>query len=227
MKAYQQEFVEFLVEVGALSFGSFTLKSGRQSPYFFNSAKFDTAATLERLGFFYASRVAELKPVPTVIYGPAYKGIPLAVATSLALRIHFGTDTAYCFDRKEAKGHGDKGLLVGHLPTESDRVVIVDDVITDGRTKVEAIEKLRETSNAPLTGLVVALDRQETTADGEDPIERVERTGDLQVSAIATLDHVIAALAGREIGGRVLLDEETRRRIEKYRNEYGVRRRSG
>ena len=224
MKTYQQEFVEFLVEVGALAFGSFTLKSGRQSPYFFNSAKFDTAQTIERLGFFYASKITEFEPVPTVVYGPAYKGIPLAVATSIALRTHFGIETAYCFDRKEAKAHGDKGLLVGRVPSDTDRVVMVDDVITDGRTKVEAIERLRSLSQAPLSGLIIALDRQEKTADGEDPIGRLEEQVGLKVSAIATLEDVIDALSA---SSRISLDEDMQQRIRDYRKEYGVQRRSG
>jgi orotate phosphoribosyltransferase len=217
MKEYQSQFIEFLVEAGALSFGEFTLKSGRKSPYFFNSAKFDDAAKLARLGYFYACAIAEFDPSPTVVFGPAYKGIPLAIAASFALREHFGIETAYCFDRKEAKTHGDTGLFVGKVPTAEDRVVLVDDVITDGQTKFEAIERLRAVSQAPLVGLVIALDREEKTAQGDNPVARLaERTG-IEIKSVAALSHVLLSLKGTAV-----LNAETQEAIEIYRRQYGV-----
>jgi len=221
MTDYRTEFIDFLIETGALKFGTFTLKSGRVSPYFFNSGSFDTASRLERLGYFYACRAMEMGAPPTVVFGPAYKGIPLAVATALALAKHFGVDAGYCFDRKEAKGHGDKGLLVGKVPTGSDRILMVDDVITDGLTKVEAIESMKGATEAPITGIVIALNRQEKTKDGKDPVRSLEETSGVRVGAIATLAEVIAALSDKADGMKVL-DEETKRRIEDYRREYGV-----
>src|SRR3989344_1197737 len=171
---YQQEFVEFLLEVNALQFGTFTLKSGRVSPYFFNSGMFNTGYAIRRLGHFYASAIAGMTPLPTVIFGPAYKGIPLAIATSVALEGDFEISTRYAFDRKEAKGHGDKGALVGYTPAEGDRIVIVDDVITTGATKNEAIELIKSVTAAPVIGTVIALNRQEKTPEGNDPIAQLE-----------------------------------------------------
>jgi orotate phosphoribosyltransferase len=224
VKDYQREFIHFLVEAGALQFGRFTLKSGRESPYFFSSAKFDTGETLARLGYFYACAIQELEPLPSVIYGPAYKGIPLAVAAAIALRQHFDIDAAYCFDRKEAKTHGDAGLFVGRIPTESDRVAMVDDVITDGQTKFEAIERLRSVSQAPLAGMVIALNRQEKTAKGEDPVARLEKSSRVPVLAIATLDDVIAALSTPGADGKPAIDEATQERVRAYREAYGIAR---
>ena len=222
MKDYQREFVEFLIESGALSFGTLTLKSGRVSPYFFNSARFDSAARLERLGYFYACAIAELEPQATVVFGPAYKGIPLAVAASLALRGHFGIETFYCFDRKEAKTHGDKGAFVGRVPTVEDRIVMVDDVITDGATKLEAIQSLRAISEAPIIGLVIALNRREKAADGSDPIARLEQSAGLPVRSIATLDEVLRGLHEAGMENEAGLDEGMKRRVEEYRERYGI-----
>ncbi|MCA9417679.1 MAG: orotate phosphoribosyltransferase [Candidatus Omnitrophica bacterium] len=222
MQDYQHEFIEFLVEIGALKFGEFTLKSGRKSPYFFNSATFDTGYSIKRLGYFYAAQIAQIDPRPSVVFGPAYKGIPLAVAAAISLNQDFGIDAGYCFDRKEAKAHGDKGLLVGNTPIEGDRIVMVDDVITDGGTKVEAVERLREITAAPVTDVVIALNRQEKTANGEDPIGKLESSLGLKVHAIATIDLVLESLEGKEMGGSVVMNEEISGRIRAYRKEYGV-----
>ena len=215
-------FIEFLVEIGALRFGEFTLKSGRVSPYFFNSATFDTGYAIDRLGYFYASRIAEIEPCPTVVFGPAYKGIPLAVAAAVSLRRDFNREVSYCFDRKEAKSHGDKGLLVGRTPGENDRIVMVDDVITDGGTKIEAVQRLRDISPAPVTDVVIALNRLEKTLDGEDPVGRLETTLGVRVHAIATIDQVLESLEGKILEGRTLLDSETCVRIRAYRQKYGI-----
>ena len=222
MNQYRNDFIDFLLETGALKFGSFTLKSGRESPYFFNSGSFDSASRLDRLGYFYAARAMEMGDPPSIVFGPAYKGIPLAVATALALKSHFDVDAGYCFDRKESKGHGDKGLLVGRVPETSDRVLMVDDVITDGLTKVEAIERLKGATDAPVTGIVIALNRQEKTKDGKDPVRNLEKLSGVPVGAIATLEEVIGALAEKTVEGKKVIDEETQRRIEDYRREYGI-----
>ncbi len=222
MKEYQSEFISFLVKIGALKFGEFTLKSGRVSPYFFNSATFDSGHAIDRLGFFYASQIVQIEPRPTVVFGPAYKGIPLAVAAAISLKRDFGIEVAYCFDRKEAKAHGDRGLLVGRTPGEGDRMVMVDDVITDGGTKVEAVERLKTLSPAPVTDVVIALNRLEKTLDGDDPVARLEKNLGLRVHAIATIDQVLESLEGKEIDGKVVLDSETSNRVRSYRKDYGV-----
>lgn len=220
MQDYQREFIEFAVRVGALRFGSFTLKSGRQSPYFFNSGSFDDGRSLERLGSFYAQAARDL--APTVVFGPAYKGIPLAVATAIAFQTQFDRNVGYCFDRKETKTHGDAGVFVGRVPAAQDRVLLVDDVITDGATKLEAIERLRGASAAKLVGLVIALNRQERAADGRDPVAVLEALAGLPVRAVVGVRDVMEFLRGREIDGRVVMDEDIHARMQAYLSEYGV-----
>ena len=161
MHAYQQEFMDFLIETGALRFDEFTLKSGRRSPYFFNAGQFNTGAEIERLGYYYACAIREFDVEPTLVFGPAYKGIPLCIAAAIALRQRFDMDTYYGFDRKEIKEHGEGGWLVGKEPDGQDRVVLVDDVVTDGATKIQMIDRLKATCSARISGLVIALDRKE------------------------------------------------------------------
>ena len=175
MHDYQREFIEFLVRSGALRFGAFTLKSGRTSPYFFNSGEFSRGEQIERLGYYYASAIHELETQPSVIFGPAYKGIPLSISAAIALNHHFEQDVAYSFDRKEEKDHGEGGWMVGHVPGEGDRIVLVDDVVTDGATKVASIESLRESTEGEVTGLVIAVDRRKETPTEEIPSRRWAR----------------------------------------------------
>ena len=222
MEQYQQEFIEFLAETGALRFGSFTLKSGRKSPYFFNSGMFNDGAAIGRLGYYYACAVQQLDPAPTALFGPAYKGIPLCVSAVIALNEHFGKNLAYCFDRKEAKGHGDKGLLVGKTPEADDRIVIIDDVITDGATKVEAIRRLSEISKAPVTSLIIAVNRLEQNAKGEDPVGQLASSSGIEVRSIVTVRDILAHLHNRPVGGQVLLNDEIADAINSYLEQYGV-----
>jgi orotate phosphoribosyltransferase len=222
MEQYQQEFIEFLAETGALRFGTFTLKSGRKSPYFFNSGMFNDGAAIRRLGYYYACAVRELEPTPTSLFGPAYKGIPLCVSAAIALEEHFGISLGYCFDRKEAKGHGDKGLLVGKTPEAGDRIAIIDDVITDGATKVEAIRRLNEISDAPVTSLIIAVNRQEQNAKGEDPIGQLAASAGIEVRSIVTIRDILEHLHNRPVNGQVLLDDEAAEAIKSYLEQYGV-----
>ena len=218
-------FVRFLVEAGALQFGSFTLKSGRVSPYFFNAAMFRGGGQLERLGDFYARAVRQAAPRATVVFGPAYKAIPLSVATAMALARQGAGDVGYLFNRKEAKGHGDRGMFVGSLPEADDRIVLVDDVFTDGGTKYEAVNLLREAFVAPIDAVVIAFHRMEQGAEGRDAVEAFTQATGIPVTALATLDDVEAELArivsagGMDIPGLTphLLDE-----LAAYRRRYGV-----
>lgn len=223
METYQRDFVEFTVRQGALRFGTFTLKSGRTSPYFFNSGAFNSGHAVARLGYFYAAAAMGLSERPTVVYGPAYKGIPLAVTTAIALAESFNVDVAYCFDRKEAKTHGDTGLFVGHVPRAEDRILLVDDVITDGATKLEAIARLRAAApQASLVGLVIALNRQERTADGDDPVAALERMAGLSVRAVVSIREVAAYLRETPVDGRYVINEATWARLQEYFAAYGV-----
>lgn len=222
MQPYQEEFVRFLVAQGALRFGEFTLKSGRRSPYFVNLGGFSNGTAMRRLGAFFAKRIHHAFPQGfDLLFGPAYKGVPLAVATAVAFDTEFGSTVDYCFNRKEAKGHGDKGLFVGRAPTDSDRVIILDDVFTTGGTKEEAVELLRQTGASP-SGVVIAVDRGETRADGTSAIAGFTEATGLPVFSIISVLDIVEALHGREIDGRVVLDDATRDAMEAYLSEFGA-----
>ena len=194
----KKAFFKFLVEAGALQFGSFTLKSGRVSPYFFNAARFQTARQLARLGQFYAEVVQSASPQATVVVGPAYKGIPLCITTAMALSERAGRDIGYLFNRKEAKTHGDEGMFVGRLPDSGDRLVLVDDVITDGETKREAVQQLRSTFDAPIEALVIAFDRMERGDSGRSAAGDFQQATGIPVHSVFTLADLDALLAKGE-----------------------------
>lgn len=222
MQAYQREFIDFLVETGALRFGEFTLKSGRASPYFFNAGQFNTGTEIERLGYYYACAIREFDAAPTLVFGPAYKGIPLCIAAAIALRQRFDIDTCYGFDRKEIKEHGEGGWLVGKEPDERDRVVLVDDVVTDGATKISMIDRLKAACSARLSGLVIALDRKEKNTRGEDAVAALQSVTGVPVRSIVTIHDILEYLPGRSIHGRVALTAPLKRQIETYLDEYGI-----
>ncbi len=222
MQAYQQDFIDFLVETRALRFGEFTLKSGRKSPYFFNAGQFNTGAEIERLGYYYACAIREFDVEPTLVFGPAYKGIPLCIAAAIALRQRFDMDTSFAFDRKEIKEHGEGGWLVGKEPAPQDRVVLVDDVVTDGATKIQMIRRLKTACSARITGLVIALDRKEKNADGEDAVSALQSAAGVPVRSIISIHDILAYLPGRRIGGRIALTADMKGRIETYLDEHGI-----
>lgn len=222
MHDYQREFIEFLVRSGALRFGAFTLKSGRTSPYFFNSGEFSRGEQIERLGYYYASAIRELKTQPTVIFGPAYKGIPLSISAAIAFNRHFEQDVAYSFDRKEEKDHGEEGWIVGHVPVEGDWIVLVDDVVTDGATKIESIESLRSSTGGEVTGLVIAVDRKEKNAEGGNSVEALAEKTDVEVRSIITVYDILEHLPGREIDGNIPLTDELTKDIEGYLSDHAV-----
>ena len=223
MSNYKTEFIEFLIKENALQFGEFTLKSGRISPYFFNTASFNSGATIARLGFFYAAAVCDLAPESTLIFGPAYKGIPLCLSTAIALSTHFKQNLGYFFNRKEAKTHGDKGFLVGRLPTMTDRIVMVDDVITDGTTKREALKQVQQILPAKFCSILIAVDRMETNAEGKDTVLELQTETNVPVKAIVSIEEICQYLRRREIDGTVILTEEIYHRIEAYLHTYRIR----
>jgi len=223
MQDYQKEFIEFLVRTQALRFGEFTLKSGRKSPYFFNSGQFDTGSSAERLGYFYASAARELKTEPTLIFGPAYKGIPLCLATAIAYKNHFNIDMPFSFDRKEVKDHGEGGWLVGRIPDSDDNVLLVDDVVTDGATKIETINRLKEALSARVTGLIISVDRKEKNAEGGNAITALANSTGIEIRAIITIHDILEYLPGRHIDGKIPMTKEIQKQIEAYLAEYGVK----
>ena len=213
MKDYQQKFLEFAVECQALRFGEFTLKAGRVSPYFFNSGLFDTGAKLARLGEFYAHAIIDSGIEFDMLYGPAYKGIPLTCAVAIGLAEHHGRDVPYAFNRKEAKRHGEGGQIVGHALRG--RVLIVDDVISAGVSVRESIEIIK-TQNATPVGVAISLDRQERGEGATSAVQEIEQGLGLRVINIVTLETLLRYLDGKD-GARRYLDA-----INAYRQQYGT-----
>jgi orotate phosphoribosyltransferase len=212
MKDYQREFLDFCLATGVLRFGEFTLKSGRVSPYFFNAGLFNTGKSLTRLGWFYAQAIRHADLEFNMLYGPAYKGIPLACSTAIALAEHFDRDVPYAFNRKEAKQHAEGGIIVGH-PLQG-RVLIIDDVISAGLSVGESVDIIRQAAAIP-AGVVIALNRQERGAGTLSAVAEVERKWNLKVTSIATLDTLVAYLNERNESGHHLAA------IEVYRAQYG------
>ncbi|EGQ8121708.1 orotate phosphoribosyltransferase [Vibrio cholerae] len=213
MKAYQREFIEFALEKQVLKFGEFTLKSGRKSPYFFNAGLFNTGRDLARLGRFYAAALVDSGIEFDVLFGPAYKGIPIATTTAVALADHHNVDTPYCFNRKEAKDHGEGGNLVGSKL--EGRVMLVDDVITAGTAIRESME-LIQANKADLAGVLVAIDRQEKGKGELSAIQEVERDFGCAVISIVSLTDLITYL---EQQGN---NTEHLEAVKAYRAQYGI-----
>ncbi|EGQ7866104.1 orotate phosphoribosyltransferase [Vibrio parahaemolyticus] len=213
MKAYQREFIEFALEKEVLKFGEFTLKSGRKSPYFFNAGLFNTGRDLARLGRFYAAALADSGIEFDVLFGPAYKGIPIATTTAVALADHHDIDTPYCFNRKEAKDHGEGGNLVGSAL--EGRIMLVDDVITAGTAIRESMEIIKA-NGADLAGVLVAIDRQEKGKGELSAIQEVERDFGCAVISIVSLGDLITYL--EEKGNAT----EYLEAVKAYRAEYGI-----
>ncbi len=214
MQDYQRDFLDFALELGVLRFGEFTLKSGRISPYFFNAGLFNTGAALARLGGFYAQAIVDADLRFDVLYGPAYKGIPLAAVTAAALYTEHGIDVPYAFNRKEAKRHGEGGNIVGH-PLNGD-ILIIDDVITAGTAIRESMDIINAEDARP-AGVVIALDRQERGKGERSAIQEVEADHGLRVAAIARLEDLIEFVAQRGDEGAEHLGA-----IRAYRERYGV-----
>ena len=213
MEQYQKDFVDFTLETGVLKFGEFTLKSGRISPYFFNAGLFNKGSHLSQLGKFYAQAIEASNLKFDVLFGPAYKGIPLATATSIALNDSFNRNVPYSFNRKEAKDHGEGGSIVGH-PLEGD-ILIIDDVITAG-TAIREAQDIISANGAKTKGVIVALDRQEKGNGELSAIQEVEQIFGISVLSIINLSHIIDYLKDSK-------NDETLKSIEDYRSKYGVR----
>ena len=213
MKDYQHDFIDFAIRAGVLRFGDFTLKSGRTSPYFFNAGLFNTGEHLARLGRCYAQAVTDSGIEFDVLFGPAYKGIPLAAATAVALYEHHGKDVPYAFNRKEAKAHGEGGTIVG-APLEG-RILVIDDVITAGTAIRESVDIINA-SGAELCGVVISLNRQERGKGELSAIQEVEQNYGIRVASIVALEDLVTFL---ESGSG---QEEALAAIRAYREEYGV-----
>jgi orotate phosphoribosyltransferase len=226
----ERDFIEFMIGAGALRFGDFTLKSGRRSPYFINTGVFDTGERIARFGSYYAACIKgamDAGDIPgdvSTVFGPAYKGIPIAVATAAALAGAYGMDVGYTFNRKEAKDHGEGGGLVGRALKDGDRIVVVDDVITAGTAMREVAPLIRATADVEICGLFLAVDRMERGSGGGglSAVEEVRRELDIPVHPIVTVKDILKAAPLVDRNGRPAIDGETKTRMLSYMAEYCV-----
>lgn len=226
MEQYKQEFIEFMVESDVLKFGDFTLKSGRKSPFFMNAGAYVTGSQLMRLGEYYAKAIHDnFGDDFDVLFGPAYKGIPLAVVTAVAYHNLYGKEVRYCSDRKEEKDHGaDKGALLGTKLKDGDRVVMIEDVTTSGKSMEETVPKVRGAANVEIVGLIVSLNRMEVGLSGtKGALDEIEEKFGFAGKAIVTMEEVVEHLYNRECQGKILIDDELKARIDAYYAEYGVK----
>ena len=213
-----------MVECDVLTFGDFVTKSGRRTPYFVNTGRYRTGAQALRLGEFYAEAISQSFGLDfDVLFGPAYKGIPLAVATAVALASRHGRDVGFCFNRKEVKAHGEGGSLVGYELRDGDSVVIIEDVTTAGTSVRETVPLLRAAADIELTGLIVSVDRMEKGTGERGALAELRETFGMKTAAIVTLDEVVACLHNRPVAGRVIVDDAMKARIEAYMSLYGCR----
>ena len=221
---YKEEFITFMVRAGVLTFGDFVTKSGRKTPYFINTGNYKTGAQAAQLGDYYAACIQEHLPDGVdCLFGPAYKGIPLAVAAASSLYRNYGRDLPYCFNRKEAKDHGEGGSMVGYKPQDGDRVVIVEDVVTAGTAVRESLALFQALGDLKVTALIVSVDRMERGTRDCSTLDELRADHGIAVYPIVTVREILAFLHTREIDGRVYIDDAMKARMEAYLAEYGPR----
>ena len=225
MESYKEEFIKFMVEADVLKFGDFTLKSGRKSPFFMNAGAYVTGSQLERLGEYYAKAIHDVYGTDfDVLFGPAYKGIPLSVATVIAFSKLYGKEIRYCSNRKEVKDHGDVGILLGSKLKDGDRVVIIEDVTTSGKSIEETFPIIEAQADIKILGLMVSLNRCEKGKGDKCALDEIRETYGFPTAAIVTMDEVKEYLHNREINGRVVIDDTIYGAIEDYFKIYGATR---
>ena len=224
MESYKKEFIEFMVESEVLKFGDFTLKSGRKSPFFMNAGAYVNGSQLRRLGEYYARAIHDHYGLDfDVLFGPAYKGIPLTVATTMAISELYGKEIRYCSNRKEVKDHGDTGILLGSKLQDGDRVVIIEDVTTSGKSIEETYPILKAQADVEIKGLIVSLNRNERGKSPErTALEEIRELYGFETAAIVSMPEVIEHLYDRPCGGKVIIDDELKALIDAYYAEYGV-----
>ena len=221
---YQEKFIYFMVRSGVLTFGDFTTKSGRKTPYFVNTGNYKTGAQVSRLGDYYAACIQEHLPDGIdALFGPAYKGIPLAVSAASALYRNHGRDLPYCFNRKEAKDHGEGGAMVGYKPQDGDRIAIIEDVVTAGTAVRETIELFKSVADVKFAALFVSVDRMERGTRECTTLDELRQDYGIQVCPIVTIRDVIACLHNKEVDSRVYIDDAMLARMEDYLALYGPR----
>ncbi|WP_394526417.1 orotate phosphoribosyltransferase [Lacrimispora sp. JR3] len=224
MEQYKQEFIEFMVDSKVLKFGNFTLKSGRKSPFFMNAGSYVTGAQLKKLGEYYAKAIHDnFGDDFDVLFGPAYKGIPLSVATAIAFHDLYGKEIKYCSNRKEEKDHGDTGILLGSPIKDGDRVVIIEDVTTSGKSIEETFPIIKAQGDVEILGLMVSLNRMEKGKGEKSALDEIQEKYGFPASAIVSMAEVIEHLYNKECGGKIVIDDTLKAAIDTYYEIYGVR----
>lgn len=223
MERYKEEFIEFMVDCQVLKFGDFVTKSGRKTPFFVNTGFYRTGAQLRRLGGYYAKAIWDKFGMDfDVLFGPAYKGIPLTVAATIAISELYGKDIRYCSNRKEVKDHGDKGILLGSPMADGDRVVIIEDVTTAGTSIQETLPIIKAQGQVVPLGLVVSVDRMERGQGAKSALKEIEETYGLETTAIVTMAEVVEHLYNKEYKGRIIIDDRMKAAIDAYYEQYGA-----
>ena len=221
---YKEEFITFMVRSGVLTFGDFTTKSGRKTPYFINTGNYKTGAQAARLGDYYAACIQENLPQGiTALFGPAYKGIPLAVTAAASLYRNYERDLPYCFNRKEAKDHGEGGSMVGYKPKDGDRVAIIEDVVTAGTAVRESIQLFKSVADVKIVALFVSADRMERGTRECTTLDELREDYGIQVFPIVTIKDIIETLHNKPVDGKVYIDDEMKAKMEAYLAEYGAK----
>ncbi|MBQ9764713.1 MAG: orotate phosphoribosyltransferase [Lachnospiraceae bacterium] len=226
MEQYKQEFIEFMVDCQVLKFGEFTLKSGRKSPFFMNAGAYVTGSQLMRLGEYYAKAIHDKYGDDfDVLFGPAYKGIPISVVTAVAYAKLYGKEVRYCSDRKEEKDHGaDKGSFLGTKLQDGDRVIMIEDVTTSGKSMEETVPKVRGAADVEIIGLMVSLNRMEVGLGGEkSALDEIKEKYGFDANAIVSMSDVIEHLYNRPYNGNIIIDDKIKTAIDEYYAEYGVK----
>lgn len=223
MEKYKQEFIEFMVDCGVLKFGDFTTKSGRKTPFFINAGYYRTGSQLRKLGEYYAKAIKSAFGLEfDVLFGPAYKGIPLSVAASMAISEFYDTDIRYCSNRKEVKDHGDKGILLGGPIYNKDKIVIIEDVTTAGTSIGETMPILNAQGEVTVLGLVVSVDRMEKGQGEKSALAEIEEVYGIQTTSIVTMEEVVEHLYNKPYNGNVIIDDALKSAIENYYKQYGA-----
>jgi len=223
MEQYKKEFIEFMVDCGVLRFGDFVTKSGRKSPFFINTGFYQTGSQLRRLGGYYARAIKDKFGLDfDVLFGPAYKGIPLSVAASMAISELYQKEVRYCSNRKEIKDHGDKGILLGSPINDGDKVIIIEDVTTAGTSINETMPILKAQGDVKVMGLVVSVDRMERGQGTISALEEIEKTFGIKTTAIVTMAEVVEHLYNKPYKGNIIIDDRLKEAIDEYYRQYGV-----
>lgn len=224
MEQYKKDFIDFMVRCGVLTFGDFTTKSGRKTPFFINTGKYDTGEQIARLGGYYAQALMErLGGEVDCLFGPAYKGIPLATAAAMAMATTYQKNVTFCFNRKEAKDHGEGGTLIGHKLRDGERIAIIEDVTTAGTSVRESVPMLKAAADVRVAALVVSVDRMEKGAGERSALVELQEEFGLVPVPIVTLDEIVEHLEDTPVDGILIITPELRTRIDAYRAQYGAK----